>query len=261
MPWNTREIDGMNYLAELKAFYDRLELNPQPNTVIALWHALMSIANKAGWPDTFTVASSVLGLRSGLNASALKRARNKLATDGFIDWKPRGGNQSAQYHIKSLVVQNRHENEPQSEPQSEPQCEPQSVPQSEPINKHKLKPKQNNPPISPTVHFDEFWDAYPKKGNRSLTEKAYVDVLLSNVPEEDVLAAAKNYAESVTIQDTQERYIKNPDRFLTDNTFLDYLPGKYRKPNKPAAVGKNRFNDFQQRDYDYEELEKRLLGK
>ena len=251
----------MNYLAELKAFYDRLELNPQPNTVIALWHALMSIANKAGWPDTFTVASSVLGLRSGLNASALKRARNKLATDGFIDWKPRGGNQSAQYHIKSLVVQNRHENEPQYEPQSEPQCEPQSEPQSEPINKHKLKQKQNNPPISPAVHFDEFWDAYPKKGNRSLTEKAYVDVLLSNVPEEDVLAAAKNYAESVTIQDTQERYIKNPDRFLTDNTFLDYLPGKYRKPNKPAAVGKKRFNDFQQRDYDYEELEKRLLGK
>ena len=148
----------MNYLAELKAFYDRLELNPQPNTVIALWHALMSIANKAGWPDTFTVASSVLGLRSGLNASALKRARNKLATDGFIDWKPRGGNQSAQYHIKSLVVQNRHEFEPQSEPQSEPQCEPQSEPQSEPINKHKLKPKQkpkqNNPPISPAVHFD-----------------------------------------------------------------------------------------------------------
>ena len=148
----------MNYLAELKAFYDRLELNPQPNTVIALWHALMSIANKAGWPDTFTVASSVLGLRSGLNASALKRARNKLATDGFIDWKPRGGNQSAQYHIKSLVVQNRHENEPQYEPQYEPQCEPQSEPQSEPINKHKLKPKQkpkqNNPPISPAVHFD-----------------------------------------------------------------------------------------------------------
>lgn len=144
----------MNYLAELKAFYDRLELNPQPNTVIALWHALMSIANKAGWPDTFTVASSVLGLRSGLNASALKRARNKLATDGFIDWKPRGGNQSAQYHIKSLVVQNRHE----FEPQYEPQCEPQSEPQSEPINKHKLKPKQkpkqNNPPISPAVHFD-----------------------------------------------------------------------------------------------------------
>ena len=96
----------MNYLAEIKAFYDRLELNPQPNTAIALWHALMSIANKAGWPDTFTVASSVLGLRSGLNASALKRARNKLATDGFIEWKSRGGNLAAQYKINSLVVQN-----------------------------------------------------------------------------------------------------------------------------------------------------------
>lgn len=139
----------MNYLAEIKAFYDRLELNPQPNTVIALWHALMSIANKAGWPDTFTVASSVLGLRSGLNASALKRARNKLATDGFIEWKARGGNLSAQYKIKSLVVQNYYKNEPQSEPQSEPQNEPQCEPQSEPINKQRHKQKHNTPPISP----------------------------------------------------------------------------------------------------------------
>ena len=94
----------MNYLAEIKAFYDRLELNPQPNTAIALWHALMSIANKAGWPDTFTVASSVLGLRSGLNASALKRARNKLATDGFIEWKSRGGNLAAQYKINRFKI-------------------------------------------------------------------------------------------------------------------------------------------------------------
>lgn len=39
----------MNYIAELKAFYDRLELNPAPSPAIALWHALMSIANKTGW--------------------------------------------------------------------------------------------------------------------------------------------------------------------------------------------------------------------
>jgi hypothetical protein len=135
----------LNYLAEIKAFYDRLELNPQPNTAIALWHALMSIANKAGWPDTFTVASSVLGLRSGLNASALKRARNKLATDGFIEWKSRGGNLAAQYKINSLVVQNYSKNEPQFEPQSELQIAPQFEPQSEPINKQRHKHKQNTP--------------------------------------------------------------------------------------------------------------------
>lgn len=249
-------FNELNYLTEIKAFYDTLVINSLSSPDIALWYALMSIANKSGWKNEFPVALSVLAIYSGVNESTVKRSRNKLAQCGYITWRPRRGNQAAIYHINSLVVHR----EPQIEPQTVPQCEPQTVPQSIPIHKTKQN-KTNNPPISPAVHFDEFWDAYPKKGNRSLTEKAYVDVLLSNVPEEDVLAAAKNYAESVTIQDTQERYIKNPDRFLTDNTFLDYLPGKYRKPNKPAAVGKNRFNNFQQRDYDYGELEKRLLGK
>lgn len=133
----------MNYIAEIKAFYDRLELNPQPNTVIALWHALMSIANRAEWPDTFTAAQSSLMLKSGLSASAFKRARNKLAMDGFIEWKSRGGSLSAQYKMKSLVVHYGL----QSEPQNELQNEPQSGPQSDPINKHKQKQKQKHKTI------------------------------------------------------------------------------------------------------------------
>lgn len=253
-------FNELNYLTEIKAFYDTLVINSLSSPDIALWYALMSIANKSGWKNEFPVALSVLAIYSGVNESTVKRSRNKLAQCGYITWRPRRGNQAAIYHINSLVVHR----EPQIEPQTVPQCEPQTVPQSIPIHKTKLnKTKTNNPPISPAVHFDEFWDAYPKKGNRSLTEKAYVDVLLSNVPEEDVLAAVRNYAEAVRIQDTQERYVKNPDRFLTDNTFLDYLPGKYKKPKKPEEAGNknNRFNKYSQRDYDYEELEKRLLGK
>lgn len=132
----------MNYIAEIKAFYDRLELNPLPSPAIALWHALMSIANKTGWQQEFTVAVSVLVLKSGLNAQAIKRARNRLEQDGYITWRSRGGNQAAVYHLNSLVVQNEVKNVPQCEPQSVPQTEPQSVPQCEPqsvpITKHKL---------------------------------------------------------------------------------------------------------------------------
>ena len=73
----------MNYLAEIKAFYDRLEIKPLPSPAIALWHALMSIANKTGWQQDFTVAGSVLMLKSGLNAQAVKRARNRLEQEGF----------------------------------------------------------------------------------------------------------------------------------------------------------------------------------
>lgn len=142
----------MNYIAEIKAFYDRLELNPLPSPAIALWHALMSIANKTGWQQEFTVAVSVLVLKSGLNAQAIKRARNRLEQDGYITWRSRGGNQAAVYHLNSLVVQNEVKNVPQCEPQSVPQTEPQSVPQCEPqsvpITKHKLN-ETNTPPISP----------------------------------------------------------------------------------------------------------------
>ena len=94
----------MNYIAEIKAFYDRLELNPLPSPAIALWHALMSIANKTGWQQEFTVAVSVLVLKSGLNAQAIKRARNRLEQDGYITWRSRGGNQAAVYHLNSCLL-------------------------------------------------------------------------------------------------------------------------------------------------------------
>ena len=167
----------MNYLAEIKAFYDRLELNPLPSPAIALWHALMSIANKTGWQQEFTVAVSILVLKSGLNAQAIKRARNRLEQDGFITWRSRGGNQSAIYHMNSLVVQNSIKNVPQSEPQSTvvhvPQIVPQSEPQSVPINKHKQKQnktetKKDMPPISPAGKFEDFWFVYPNKQRRYL---------------------------------------------------------------------------------------------
>ena len=251
----------MNYLAELRAFYDRLELNPLPSPAIALWHALMSIANKTGWQQEFTVAVSVLVLKSGLNAQAIKRARNRLEQDGYITWRSRGGNQSAIYHLNSLVVQNDSKDVPQCEPQSDPQTDPQSVPQCEPqsvpINKHKLN-KTNIPPISHAETFEEYWSAYPKKGNRSLAEKAYVDVLLSGVSADDLLSAAHNYAEMVRILETHERYVKNPDRFLSDNTFLEYLPGAYKKPEREKK--KNQFGEFQQNNYDFDALERELLG-
>ena len=240
----------MNYLAEIKAFYDRLELSPQPNTVIALWHALMSIANKAGWPDTFTVAQSVLGLRSGLNASALKRARNKLATDGFIEWKQRGGNQSAQYRIFSLVVQNQCKNEPQF------------APQCEPINKTKTKTKTYTPPISPVERFSDFFSAYPKQKNLIAAEKEYNLLLFNdqNLTEQELIIAAENYADAVCILGTDDRYIKNPDRFLKDGTYIDYLDANYTKP-KPPAGKRNANTGIMRADYgDLSELEKELLS-
>lgn len=92
----------MNYLKQLLAFYDELELNPLSSSEIALWHALMSINNKTAWSDTFTVASSVLCQRSGLGTPNFFKTRNNLAQKGYIKWGSSGGNRAAKYQIKVL---------------------------------------------------------------------------------------------------------------------------------------------------------------
>lgn len=255
----------MNYIAEIKAFYDRLELNPLPSPAIALWHALMSIANKTGWQQEFTAAVSILMLKSGLNAQAIKRARNRLEQDGYIIWRSRGGNQSAIYHINSLVVQNHEKNvpqdvpqgvpqsavvqnsiknvpqsEPQIEPQSEPQTVPQSEPQSVPINKHKQKQnktetKKEIPPVSPILRFEDFLCAYPNKQRRHLAEKAYCDLVSSGtVTEDELVLASENYA--AYIRDSGSNKVYLPNNFLEKCVFEDYLgTGQMQAPAKTGA--------------------------
>ena len=114
------------------------------------------------------------------------------------------------------------------------------------------------PPKSPIKRFEEYWAIYPKKRSRMLAEQAYIDAVLSNVPEQDLIDAATNYTEYVSILETQDRYIKNPDRFISDNTFLEYLPGTYKRP--AGKAGGNKFNQFQQNDYDFDALERELLS-
>lgn len=92
----------MNYILEIKAFYDWLELNQLHTPAIALWHALMHMANKTGWQDNFTVAVVVLTIKTGLNKQAVLRARNELKEKGLIDFRTKD-NQAAVYSVKSFL--------------------------------------------------------------------------------------------------------------------------------------------------------------
>ncbi len=95
----------MNYLVQIKAFYDRLEVEPLKSSEIALWYALMSINNKTAWSETFTVASSVICQKSGIKEANFYKARNLLQQKGYINWKSRTGNQAAIYHLPKLYEQ------------------------------------------------------------------------------------------------------------------------------------------------------------
>ena len=98
----------MNYISEIKAFYDWLELNEVEASHISVWHGLMHIANKTGWRQEFTVPMSTLELKTGLKRGAIYKARNKLKQLGLIDYRERSGNQCSAYRITSLCLFNEH---------------------------------------------------------------------------------------------------------------------------------------------------------
>lgn len=89
----------MNYIKEINSFYDWLLYNTLPTGAIALWHALMSINNKAGWADEFTVANLVLQGLTGLSRQGLDKARNVLIQKGLVQYKKGTSNQAGKYKM------------------------------------------------------------------------------------------------------------------------------------------------------------------
>nr|WP_309101657.1 DnaD domain protein [Fredinandcohnia onubensis] len=92
----------MNYIKELNAFYDWLEINELSPSAINLWYALMHINNKAAWAETFTVAESVLCVKTGLTDRTLRKVRNELKQKNRIDFVSRKGGRAPIYKINSF---------------------------------------------------------------------------------------------------------------------------------------------------------------
>lgn len=92
----------MNYLTEIKLFYDWLETHHLSTSGIALWHALMFIANRSGWQERFAASNSVLEIRTQMPKASLYRARKQLINAGLIEVDSQGSRQSALFKMNSL---------------------------------------------------------------------------------------------------------------------------------------------------------------
>lgn len=130
--------------------------------------------------------------------------------------------------------------------------------------KERKENKSKDACVTRASRFNDFFQAYPKQKNMVAAEKEYMLLLFNDqsLDEQDLVTSAKNYSEAVSILGTEERYIKNPDRFLSEGRYMDYLDANYKKPDPPkkGKPAKNKFNDFTQREYDMGDLESRLLG-
>ena len=92
----------MNYLAEILAFYDLVQVKQLSTGQIALWHALMAINNRCTWIEWFTVPNLTLELNTGLSRSGVLKARNALKQYGLIDFKI-NGTKATNYKMITIV--------------------------------------------------------------------------------------------------------------------------------------------------------------
>lgn len=92
----------MNYMAEIKMFYDWLETHSLPPASITLWHGLMFIANRSGWKNPLPISLSVIESRTMIPRASIYRERERLRKAGLIGFATRGGKSSCLYTIYSL---------------------------------------------------------------------------------------------------------------------------------------------------------------
>lgn len=89
----------MNYLTEIRLFNEWLETSEMNTSGIALWYALMYIANRSGWKPELCIPVSALCLRTKLSRSAIYKERCVLRNHGLIDFDVGDGRQSSIYKI------------------------------------------------------------------------------------------------------------------------------------------------------------------
>lgn len=92
----------MNYLIEIRLFYEWLETNDLSSSGIALWHGLMYIANRSGWRVELNIPLNTIILRTGLSRTTIYKERGELKNHGLIDFIINEGNQSGTYRIISF---------------------------------------------------------------------------------------------------------------------------------------------------------------
>ena len=113
-----------------------------------------------------------------------------------------------------------------------------------------------------TCAFESLWTAYPRKKEKAKAYKCYKARLADGFSEDELETAVKRYADECKINHTEEKYIKLGATFLGPNTpFTDYL-GDWKPPEeKQKQTKKNQFNNFHQREYDFDDLERQLVGR
>lgn len=87
--------------------------------------------------------------------------------------------------------------------------------------------------------FERFWQLYPRKDDKRKAHKAWNTRLAEKVPAEEMVRAARNYADHQRAEKTEEKFIKMPSTFLGPNKpYEEWLTPKVKVSNHAAPAHK-----------------------
>lgn len=94
------------------------------------------------------------------------------------------------------------------------------------------------------VAFEEFWSVYPRRIGKGEAYKKYNARRKDGYSDEQLVEAARRYAEECRRKGTEPEFIKHPKTFLSDTMpFTDYLP-KNDGQQQADASDENPFNEY-----------------
>lgn len=241
----------INYIQQIRAFYDSLLTKSLSAGQIALWHALMHVNNKCTWIEWFTVSNGVLESLTGLSRGGIEKARNTLKQLGYIDFKS-NGKKATSYKITVLSsnsiqesVQERSETVYKEEAK-EKQDSIQNSRTLNKLNKTKLNSKEKDKKESANAFsiFEQAWSLYPVKKNKSAVNKKSI-AELEKLGLDSITLAINNYLQDVDNQRVngfeQLNYMNGGTFF--NGRYKDYLSADSITPVK-KTMKKTKFHNF-----------------
>lgn len=215
----------MNYIAEIKAFYDLVQVKQLSTGQIALWNALMYINNKCAWIEWFTVPNILLELNTGMSRSGVLKARNSLKQYGLIDFKA-NGTKASTYKINTIAKSTQESN--QSSVQDSTQDSTQDGKQDGVQDGNTLN--KLNETKQYIDHFELIWDKYPNKQGKAKALEYYlqwikgrkISTVTRKLTDRQMYYAVVKYAKECEEKKIEQQFIKHGDTFF-NKAILDYV--------------------------------------
>ena len=101
------------------------------------------------------------------------------------------------------------------------------------------------------TEFEEVWELYPNKKGKSNALKAYIKARNDGVDKDTILNGIKAYKAYLDAEKVESRYIAHGSTWFNQRRWDDDYTSKVQ--------GKTKFSNFDERNYDYDELERRFF--